>query len=151
MSASGGGGSNTCGILANLGRLIQSVVDDSEAELEAIGLSAKAFFLLEAVEEHPFPAMLARRMHLPPPTVTYLVKGLEEKGFLGRQAEPADLRRFRLVVTDAGHEALRRGRDALNGALHRRLDRLGREDVVTFDRIVGRLAGQGEAPASKAE
>src|SRR3954468_8465905 len=44
-----GGGPDACGILANLWRLIQSVLDDSEAELEALGLSPKAFFLLEAV------------------------------------------------------------------------------------------------------
>ena len=49
---------------------MQSVMDDSEPDLEALGLTPKAFFLLAAVEEHPFPAELARRMHLPPPTVT---------------------------------------------------------------------------------
>ena len=48
-----------------------------------LGLSPKTFFLLTAVEEHPFPAELARKMHLPPPTVTYMIKQLEERGFLG--------------------------------------------------------------------
>jgi DNA-binding MarR family transcriptional regulator len=80
-----------------------------------------------------------------------MVKGLEEKGFLGRQAEPGDLRKFRLVLTDAGREALRRGREALSLALCRRLGRLEREDVVAFDRIVGRLAGHGKAPGAMAE
>lgn len=148
MLTSSEGGPDACGILANLWRLIQAVVDGSEAELETLGLSAKAFFLLEAVEEHPFPAVLARRMHLPPPTVTYLVKGLEEKGFLGRQAEPGDLRKFRLVPTDAGQEALRRGREALSIALCRRLGRLDRGEVVAFGRIVERLAANGEAHES---
>jgi DNA-binding MarR family transcriptional regulator len=148
MSASGGSGPGPCDILANLWRLVQAVMDDSEAELEALGFSAKAFFLLEAVDEHPFPAMLARRMHLPPPTVTYLVKGLEEKGLLGRRAEPGDLRKFRLVPTDAGREALRRGRAALGDALGRRLGRLDRKEVVALDRIVGRLVGRGESPGS---
>src|SRR3954453_9295360 len=109
MPASGKkGGPDACGILANLWQLIQSVMDDSEADLEALGLSAKAFFLLAAVAEHPFPAELARRMHLPPPTVTYMVKQLESKGFLERQSEPGDLRKFRLVQTDTGRAALTR-------------------------------------------
>ena len=59
MSSSGEkGGPDACGILANLWQFIQSVMDDSEPALEALGLSPKAFFLLEAVGEHPFPAEL---------------------------------------------------------------------------------------------
>jgi DNA-binding MarR family transcriptional regulator len=143
-SSSEKGGPDACGILANLWQLIQSVMDDSEPDLEALGLSPKAFFLLAAVEDHPFPAELARRMHLPPPTVTYLVKQLEEKGFLERRAEPGDLRKFRLVQTDAGREALGRGREALGLVLGERLRRLDREDVVAFDRIVERLAGRDD-------
>ena len=144
MSSSGKkGGPDACGILANLWQLIQSVMDDSEPDLEALGLSPKAFFLLAAVEEHPFPAELARRMHLPPPTVTYMVKQLEARGFLERRAEPGDLRKFRLVQTDAGEEALSRGREALERRPRaRRLRRLDPEEVVAFDRIVKRLAGR---------
>src|SRR5262249_60285208 len=45
-------GPDASGILADLWRLMQSVMDDSEPELGALGLSPKAFFLLEAVEDH---------------------------------------------------------------------------------------------------
>jgi DNA-binding MarR family transcriptional regulator len=146
MSDGGGSGSGAGGTMANLWRLIQAVVDDSEAELETLGLSAKAFFLLQEIGEHPFPAQLARRMHLPPPTVTYLVKQLEERGFVARRAEPGDLRKFRLARTEAGQEALGRGREALGAALGKRLGRLGRQEVAAFDRLVERLAGgEGEA------
>jgi DNA-binding MarR family transcriptional regulator len=135
------GGPDASGILADLWRLMQSVMDDSAPELEALGLSLKAFVLLEAVEDHPFPAELARRMHLPPPTVTYLIKQLEARGFLERRAEPGDLRKFRLVPTGAGRAALHRGRQALSDVLGERLRRIDREDVLAFDRIVKRLAG----------
>src|SRR5258706_14470629 len=106
MSSSDESGPNVGGILANLWALIVAVLDDSEQELEALGLSPKAFFLLERVGDCPFPAELARRMHLPPPTVTYLVKQLEAKGFLERRAEPGDLRKFRLVPTLPGGDGL---------------------------------------------
>lgn len=133
------GGPDACDILANLWRLIQSVMDESEPALEVLGLSPKAFFLLEAVEDHPFPAELARRMHLPPPTVTYLVKQLEAMGFLERRAEAGDLRKFRLIQTPAGKEALQQGRAALKGVLDERLLRLAPDEATAFGRTVARL------------
>jgi DNA-binding MarR family transcriptional regulator len=150
MSSSGKkGGPDACGILANLWQLIQSVMDDSEPALGALGLSPKAFFLLVSVEEHPFPAELARKMHLPPPTVTYMVKQLEGRGYVERRAEPGDLRKFRLVVTTPGREAMREGQEALGAVLAERVRRLEPEELIVFDRLVKRLAGRkdgGGAP-----
>jgi DNA-binding MarR family transcriptional regulator len=141
MSSSGEKGEpDACSILANLWQLIQSVMDESEPALGALGLSPKAFFLLEEVGDHPFPAELARRMHLPPPTVTYLVKQLEALGFVERRAEAGDLRKFRLIQTPAGKEALIRGAEALGGIFDERLRRLAPKEVAAFDRIVSRLA-----------
>ena len=131
---------DACGILADLWQLMQSVLDDAEIDMEAIGLSPKAFFLLAAIEEHPFPAEIARKMHLPPPTVTYLIKQLEEKGLVERRAEPGDLRKFRLVQTDAGRQARDQGQEVLGFVLGRRLERLDRQEIVMFDGIVKRLA-----------
>jgi DNA-binding MarR family transcriptional regulator len=149
MSSSDESGPNVGGILANLWALIEAVVGDSEEALEALGLSPKAFFLLEAVGDAPFPAELARRMHLPPPTVTYLVKQLEAKGFLERRAEPGDLRKFRLVPTPLGRDALRRGREALSVPMAERLRRLSPKEAASFDRTVRRLAGRNGGDGSE--
>jgi DNA-binding MarR family transcriptional regulator len=136
---------DACGILANLWRLVQAVLEESEPEMASLGLSPKTFFLLSEVDDHPFPAELARKMQLPPPTVTYMIKQLEERGLLARQAEPGDLRKFRLVRTNAGREALGRGTEKLGALLAERLARLDRADVLRFDKIVERLA---EKPGS---
>jgi DNA-binding MarR family transcriptional regulator len=133
-------GSEAWGILAHLWQLLQGILDDSAPALEESGLTIKAFFLLSAVEEHPFPAKLARLMHLPPPTVTYLVKQLEAEGLLERKCEPCDLRKFRLVVTKAGERAITSSRRAIGAALEARLSRLAPEEIGPFDRIVERLA-----------
>jgi DNA-binding MarR family transcriptional regulator len=149
MSSKGKTGDpDACGILAHLWQLVESVLDDSEPALGALGLSPKTFFLLRAVEAYPFPAELARRMHLPPPSVTYLIKQLEEKGYLERQAEPGDLRKFRLVQTAAGCGALEQGQQVLSAVLGERLKRIERKDVGEFDRIVRQLAGNGVSRGS---
>ncbi len=129
-------------VLANLWQLIRAVMDDSEPALEALGLSQKAFFLLEAVGDHPFPAELARTMHVPPPTVTYLVKQLEAKGYLERRPEPGDLRKFRLVRTAPGDRAIKEGQRSLGRVFGERLGRLDAEDAASFDRIVRHLASR---------
>ncbi len=142
MTSSKGGpsGSEAWGIMAHLWRLLQAVSDESAPALEAIGLTPKALCLLAAVEEHPFPAELARMMVLPPPTVTYIVKQLEARGFLRRQAEPGDLRKFRLVVTDEGRQAI--GRGARRSGRSSPGDWRGSSPrrLAEFDRLVKRLA-----------
>jgi DNA-binding MarR family transcriptional regulator len=143
-SKEGPGESGAWSILSHLWRLLQAVLDDSAPALEEIGLTSKAFLLLSAVEEHPFPAELARLMHLPPPTVTYLVKQLEAVGFLERRSEPCDLRKFRLVVTEAGVLAIASARAAIGAVLEARLARLGPEEIGPFDRVMERLARPAE-------
>ncbi|WP_435021463.1 MarR family winged helix-turn-helix transcriptional regulator [Tundrisphaera sp. TA3] len=139
-----GVGRDAGALLADLWRLFQAILDDSEPALAELGLSVKAFYLLEAIGDHPYPAQLARKMHLPPPTVTYLVKQLEARGFVERRAEPDDLRRFRLEQTASGREALLRGSDALSRPLGVRLARLAPGDRAAFDRALRRLAEPGD-------
>jgi DNA-binding MarR family transcriptional regulator len=139
-----GSGSEAWSILAHLWQLLQAVLDESAPALEGMGLTTKAFLLLSSVEENPFPAELARRMHLPPPTVTYLVKQLEAGGLLERKSEPGDLRKFRLVVTESGRRAISCGQRAIGAALEARLARLAPEEIGPLDRVLERLARRVE-------
>ncbi len=142
-----GDGSDASLILGQLWHLVGSVLDEVEPSLEALGMSPKAFFLLVEVAEHPFPAELARKLFLPPPTVTYLVKQLEGKGYLARRAEAGDLRRFRLVLTPEGLEALRKAEAAFTAIAGERAGRVAPEDMVVFHRVVKRLLpARGEEP-----
>jgi hypothetical protein len=60
--------------------------------------------IMHETEAHPFPADLARALSLPK-RITFLVKKLEESGYLGRMGEKGDLRRYRLRITPAGLKA----------------------------------------------
>ena len=122
-------------------------MEEAEPGLDALGLQPKAFLLLAAVEESPYPAELARILGLPPPTVTYLVKPLEAKNYLLRTKEPGDLRRFRLALTDEGREAVRLGTAAIHAAFEERQRRLRPEEVQGFDQLVQRLASTDPGPA----
>ncbi len=134
------GGSDACRILGHLWHLVGSVMDEMEPALEDLGMSAKAFFLMIEVGEHPFPAQLARKLHLPPPTVTYLIKQLEEKGFLSRRSEAGDLRKFRLVPTPEGLGALGKGIAAFSAIAAERVGRVAAEELAVFERVAVQLS-----------
>jgi len=105
-----------------------------------VELDAKRLFILCTVEAHPFPADLARALSLPKPSMTFLVKKLEESGYLRRQGEKGDLRRYRLTITPAGIKARDKGADAADRIFSAAyLNSLSAADQATFSRIVDQL------------
>jgi DNA-binding MarR family transcriptional regulator len=107
-------------------RLLVSVIASVEADISALGLDSKELFLLAEVDGHPYPAELAATMCMPKATVTVYLKRLEAAGFVGREIDPADLRRHRLQLTPAGRQATKAGLALLSGAFGKRLENLTR-------------------------
>jgi MarR family transcriptional regulator, temperature-dependent positive regulator of motility len=105
-------------------RVLQSVISCAEAGICALGLEAKELFLLAEIDEHPFPAELATALSMPKATVTVYLKRLEAAGFVRREIDPSDLRRHRLLLTDAGRRAAADGLSLLSGEFEKRLGRL---------------------------
>jgi DNA-binding MarR family transcriptional regulator len=68
-----------------------------------------------------------------------LVKKLEESGYLRREGEKGDLRRYRLTITPSGIKARDKGADAANRIFGACLNSLSTADQVTFSRIVDQL------------
>jgi DNA-binding MarR family transcriptional regulator len=119
--------------------VIHAALERAEPELSLLELDAKRLFILCMVDAHPFPADLARALSLPKPSMTFLIKKLEESGYLRRQGEKGDLRRYRLTITPAGVKARDKGADAANGIFGACLDSLSAADQATFSRIVDQL------------
>src|SRR6266446_6240521 len=129
-------------LLLRNANVLQSVLERAEPELSSFELDARRLFILSTVEAHPFPADIARALSLPKPSITFLVKKLEESGYLRRQGEKGDLRRYRLTITPAGIKAKDKGADAANGIFGACLNRLSAADQATFSRIVDQLQPQ---------
>jgi DNA-binding MarR family transcriptional regulator len=119
--------------------VLHYVLERAEPELSLLELDAKRLFILCMVEAHPYPADLARALSLPKPSMTFLIKKLEESGYLRRQGEKGDLRRYRLTITPSGIKARDKGSEAVNRIFGGCLNCLSAADQATFSRIVEQL------------
>lgn len=131
-------------LVCRMWRVQRAIVEDAAPGLSALGLHPKAFFLLTEVERHPYPADLAWSLLLPPPTVSQLIRHVEELGFLMREIDAADRRRFRLRLTPAGSAAVASGRAVMQEALRRRLARLAEPDLQALEGLLARLEDSNE-------
>ncbi len=120
--------------------LTMGVMAEVEPEVRALGIEMKEFFLLGKLDDHPHPADLARALLTPKPSITFMVKRMEAAGFVARETEADDLRRFRLTLTRAGRKAMEAARTILDEAFGRRLARLSASERAELGRILVRLA-----------
>jgi DNA-binding MarR family transcriptional regulator len=74
------------------------------------------------------PSDLATREGVRPPTMTRIVTGLEDSGYVQRTVDPADRRASLLAVTPLGNELVLATRSARAGHLARHLARLSPDD-----------------------
>ena len=126
-------------LLLRNANVLQSVLEKAEPELSLLELDTKRLFILCMVDANAFPADLARVLSMPKPSMTFLIKKLEESGYLRRQGEKGDLRRYRLTITPAGIKARDKGAGAVNGIFGACLNSLSAADQATFSRIVDQL------------
>jgi DNA-binding MarR family transcriptional regulator len=126
--------------------LCTAIMAEVEPEVRELGLELKELFLLGKLDDHPHPADLARALVTPKPTITFMVKRMEAAGFVERETEAGDLRRFRLTLTRSGRKAMEAARAILEDAYGRRLARLAASERAELSRMLVRLA---EEPAGE--
>lgn len=119
--------------------VLNDIVDEVSPTLATKGLLPQTFFLLVEIQEHPFPAELSRALQLPPPTISYFVRKLEELGYLIRENEPTDLRRYRLKLTDSGRSALEEGQELIDRAADNRLLNFSEREKKELERMLWSL------------
>ena len=75
---------------------------------------------------------LAAREGIAPPTLTRIVAGLEESGYVVRSPDPKDGRATRVEATPAAHEVISGAGSFRVGMLRGRMDTLSAEDLATL-------------------
>ncbi|WP_437896929.1 MarR family winged helix-turn-helix transcriptional regulator [Sorangium sp. So ce124] len=123
-----------------------AVMAEVEPEVRALGLEMKEFLLLGKLDDHPYPAELARALLTPKPSITFMVKRMEAAGFIQRETEAGDLRRFRLTLTRSGRKAMEAARAILDDAFGRRLARISAGERAELARLLTRLMGERARP-----
>ena len=102
-------------------------------------------FLLFEVERSsragspPTQGELAQRMHLSPATMTASLRYLERLGYVTRQCDPADLRKNRGVITEAGQQAAEECRASMDALEVSMLRGFSREELETLAGFVQRM------------
>ncbi len=115
-----------------LGRRLRQMRDDS---VEVTASSASVLGTLAGAGELTM-GDLAAAEKVQPPTVTRVVKGLEERGLVQRRPDPSDGRQSLARLTEAGHALVLTNRHLRNAWLSERLAELDPAEQELLRRAV---------------
>lgn len=68
-------------------------------------------------------------------SVTSLVKLMENKGYIAREAVPGDARLKKIVLTELGNETARKSKNTLDGMEHQMLDGVDEKELEIFFKV----------------
>jgi DNA-binding MarR family transcriptional regulator len=120
-------------------RFSTEVLKEATPGLQGLELEAKEFFVLDGIQERPYPAELASYLSMPRPTMTVYLKSLNSKGFINRVIDPNDLRRHRLELTTSGQATVLEARSLLSRRYGERLTLLSHAERNEFARLLEKL------------
>jgi DNA-binding MarR family transcriptional regulator len=121
-------------------QLYESITQNAERALAQDKLDIKSFFLLASIEELKHPAALAKRLTLPKPTVTFLIKKLEQALYVKRKSVAGDLRRFEIQLTPLGRKVCERGLKTVSDAFDASISQLSPKEREQYSVILQKVA-----------
>jgi DNA-binding MarR family transcriptional regulator len=121
-----------------LPRLAKQVVRRANPEL--VGMDLRLLMALSFVGDHDGAPQheLVDALCMDAKNVVLLLNELEETGYLVRRRDPEDRRRHRVLITDAGREALGRARDHMDAIENEVLQALDAEERAALLKLLGR-------------
>ena len=125
------------------------LVEDVEAALEAVDMRARYFFVLACLAGGPRLSQqdLSRLLNLDPTTVVSVIDEMERNKHVERRRDPADRRRYHLLLTEAGREALAAADRVATDTESGFFGALSDEEAAALRGMLGRMLA-GRWPAS---
>ena len=117
------------------------VTRDAQPVLQELGVGHKALIVLTLVPQVDSPLGLAETLEIPPPTLSHILRGMEERGWLERSIDPHDRRRTRLKRTAAGEEAWSLAVAEVNRCGREAMNRLGPDSAALMHSTLFALLG----------
>jgi len=106
-------------------------------------------------QEHPGLKVseISALMRVKSPTITPVIRGLEDEGLVERTMDPEDRRAVRITITDAGRAIIRAAHEERMTTFNRLVEHLGEEDSLQLAALLSKvytffdtqLSGQNEA------
>jgi DNA-binding MarR family transcriptional regulator len=128
-------------LIGRLWRFQHAAFELAGDELAAVGLHPKALVVLVMLRHFRHPADVARALSIPAPTLSNILRELESRGYVRRDSDREDRRRFIVTLTAEGEAALAAGEAAVESSLGPRLAALNPERRSEIERAVETLEG----------
>jgi DNA-binding MarR family transcriptional regulator len=146
--------SGTPSAMILLPRLSKQVMRRVSPEL--LGIDLRLLMALSYLSDHDGAPQqeLVDALCMDAKNVVLLLNELEDSEYLVRRRDTEDRRRHRVLITEAGREALGRARDAMTAVENEVLQALDADERATLVNLLARalqgaehIAGEGEHPA----
>jgi DNA-binding MarR family transcriptional regulator len=127
-----------------LAKAHQNALETTEAALEPLGLSRKAYAALATiVSEGPLSQQaISRRIGVDPATMVEVIDQLEAAGWVERRRNPDDRRQYALEATRSGRRLYSRAQLAVIAAERSVFRSLDAREVKRLSELLQRVAGE---------
>lgn len=123
-------------MVATLWAFFNQLFEDAREAMEPLGLHHKTLAVLALLDFADSPQALADAMQTPAPSLSYLLKSLEDQGFIAREINPQDKRRFILKRTERGDQAMQAGIAQVNALMDSRMADLKAEERAALESVM---------------
>ena len=102
-------------------------------------------------EDGAYVSGMAAQMRVSAPAVSRLLKGMEGKDYIARQADAKDRRNTRVFITEVGRVKREECREILRNYTERVIDRMGKDNMLQLLSLFNQMLGVIEDELKKTE